>query len=216
MWALVSGLAHGATGVTSLVIAPIDGLCPGEAAELVVTAVDDRGKKSKVRFGPNDGLAVAWDFGPVTDKGDITMPLDARFTWGKVGTLEVSLDGDPNVRAQVAVPMRYDCVVELTFAGRRGDDGNRGHDGIPSPARGTDAEDGFPGQDGKAGPEVHVRTSLATEPRTGAPVLQIDVEELDTGTHHYRAVSPESGQLVVVSSGGDGGNGGMGGQGGMG
>jgi hypothetical protein len=192
---------------------PSGGLCPGERFALEVVGIDARGHESKVRRNGRTPWTVWWELGEIEGK-ELVMPLDGRATWGRAGRIIVSSPTDPALEAEASIPVRYDCSVTLDLSGRAGEQGIRGSDGASSATRGADGANGGQGQQGHPGPELHVRTFLTTEPRTGVEVLQVEVQDRTEGMSHWAAFQPEQGELVLKANGGQGGNGGWGGNGG--
>lgn len=215
VWALATpGWAGSPTAIR--MDAP-SGLCPGEPLDPTITGEDERGRVAKVRSGPRGDVAFTWELAEPDKRGALFMPTDPRIAWGKAGVLTAELRSDPRVRATAAVPLRTDCALVADLSGAVGEMGDNGVDGVDvSDGRGGDGEHGQPGDAGRDAPEVHVRLALATEPRTGLDVLQVEVQDLDHGTSKFFALDPERGTLAVVVDGGQGGRGGAGGDAGAG
>lgn len=202
--------------IVSLAITPptSGGLCPGEQHALEVVATDSAGKTRKVKLGRKEEFGVSWELGPVGPNGQLEMPLDPRAAWGKEGLVTVTLAADPTRKAELGVPLRFDCSVTVDFSGDEGDVGTNGEDGPDTKPNGTDGRAGQPGETGAVGPEVHVRVTRVTEPRTQTPVLQAEIQRLGDDEVRWVAFSPTAGELVVMANGGAGGIGGRGGDGG--
>ncbi|MEZ4235686.1 MAG: hypothetical protein R3F59_05890 [Myxococcota bacterium] len=213
MWMLLA-LTTGADarpGLDELRVDAPAGICPGEVVRLEITGIDDRGRERKIRATPRADLAYDWSLGEVSDRGELTGPTDPRAAWGDAGELTVTAEG---VSATVAVPLRFDCTITLDATGREGYPGEQGPEGGGSSTKGNRGQPGHPGDPGHDAPEVHLRTFLTADPRTGEPVLQIEAQRLGDDALQYFAIHPASGELVVHAVGGRGGMGGRGGDGG--
>jgi hypothetical protein len=191
------------------------GLCPGEELQLDLWGTDASGKENRIKAGAWKQLQVEWDVAAVGGKGALAMPADPRKAWGKPGSLVVQLAADPAVRAEAALPMRFDCRVEVNVSGEDGRAGERGAAGASGvDADGGDAQDGGDGGDGADGHDAEVRVVLVNEPVHGAPVLQVEVKDLQDGHAVFAAISPDDGEIGISANGGTGGPGGTGGRGG--
>lgn len=209
-------------------------IAPGEKSSLVVTLTQPDGK---VLLTEGQGAGkVMWKDLQVTattvladEKGNLSFPEDPRASYGKVGHVTVNVPSQPNLHAELDVPVRYDCAYVSDFSGRPGMDGRNGSDGLNgtsgstgsidpnSPSPGGNGSDGANGEDGKDGdsggdaPSIDVRMALAPETR---PLLQVSVSA--PGHRRLYLVDPQGGSLTVKADGGPGGSGGRGGRGGRG
>lgn len=209
-------------------------IAPGEKSPMVVTLTQPNGK-TLLTEGQGAGR-VMWKDLQVTatvlideDKGILTLPEDPRASFGKVGHVTITVPSQPNLHAELDVPVRYDYAFVSDFSGRPGMDGMNGSDGLsgtsgsmgsinpnnPSPGgNGSDGGNGGDGKDGDPGgnaPPIDVRIALAP----GAhPLLQVSA----SAPSHRRLylVDPQGGSLTVRADGGPGGSGGHGGRGGRG
>lgn len=209
-------------------------VAPGEKSPLVVTLTEPNGQ---VLLTEGQGAGkVMWKDLQVTattvladEKGNLSFPEDPRASYGKVGHVTVTVPSQPNLHAELDVPVRYDIAFFSDFSGRHGIDGMSGSDGLngtsgstgsmdpnnPSPGgNGSDGTNGSDGKDGNPGgnaPPVDVR--MALQPGTH-PLLQVSV----SAPAHRRLylVDPQGGSLTVKADGGPGGSGGHGGRGGRG
>jgi hypothetical protein len=210
------------------------GLVPGERTGMIVTMVGKDGQayategkgKGKVLW---EDLTVTSSIVTVDGKGRISLPADPRLSDGKVGHVVITAPSQPELRAELDIPPRYDASFTSNFrggAGLSGMDGSAGMDGMsggmgsfdpnnPSPggngtsgSNGSDGSDGWPGQDG---PPVVVRVALKPGPR---PLLMASCA--GGGREEFFLVDPQGGHLTVRSAGGPGGTGGRGGRGGRG
>lgn len=224
------------TPISSIQVSLPKGLAiaPGEKSPLVVTLTQPNGK---VLLTEGQGAGkVMWKDLLVTpttvladEKGNLSFPEDPRASYGKVGHVTISVPSQPNLHAELDVPVRYDYAYVSDFSGRRGMDGMNGSDGLsgtsgsmgsidpnnPSPGgNGSDGSDGENGKDGDPGgnaPPIDVRMTLAPEVH---PLLQVSVSAL--GHRRLYLVDPHGGSLTVRADGGPGGSGGRGGRGGRG
>lgn len=193
------------------------GLCAGEFQKLDLYGTDDTGKERKIKFGQWKEFQVAWDIGPVSNKGVLEMPLDPEPAWGKAGTLQVQALSSPEVNASAKLPARYDCDLVLTRAATSGQHGAAGDRGSSTAeASGGNGQRGQSGQAGSNGPGLEVRVHLAKDPNTGVDVLQVAVKDLVSGESWNSAVGAEGGHMAIETIGGAGGGGGAGGEGGSG
>lgn len=209
-------------------------IAPGEKSPLVVTLTQPNGKvlftegqgAGKVRW---KDLQVASTVVLADEKGNLFFPEDPRASYGKVGHVTVTVPSQPNLRAELDVPVRYDYAYASDFSGPPGMNGMNGLDGRDgtsgstgsidpnNPSPGGNGSDGTNGDDGKDGdpggnaPPVDVRMAL----RPGShPLLQVSVSVL--GHRRLYLVNPHGGSLTVKADGGPGGSGGRGGRGGRG
>ena len=209
-------------------------IAPGEKSPLVVTLTEPNGQ---VLFTEGQGAGkVMWKDLQVTattvladEKGNLSFPEDPRASYGKVGHVTVTVPSQPNLHAELDVPVRYDVPYVSDFSGKRGMDGSNGLDGRdgtsgtsgsmdpnnPSPGgNGSDGTNGDNGKDGDPGgnaPAVDIH--LALKPGTH-PLLQVSVST--PGHRKLYLVDPQGGSLTVKADGGPGGSGGRGGRGGRG
>jgi hypothetical protein len=213
---VLAGVAEAKPDVVALdLVGPeAGGICPGEVHRLEIAEVDARGRERRIRPNARGDLQFDWELGEVSDKGDLTGPTDPRAAWGSSGVLTVSSASDPDLRAQLEIPLRYDCTVTVQAHGRDGYPGEQGPNGIPANPRGTDGQRGHPGDAGGDAPELHLRATIVPEPRTGEEVLQVEIEVLGEDELRYAAIHPGTGELVLSALGGRGGQGGRGGDGG--
>lgn len=209
-------------------------ITPGEKSPLVVTLTEPNGQ---VLFTEGQGAGkVMWKDLQVTattvladENGNLSFPEDPRASYGKVGHVTVTVPSQPNLHAELDVPVRYDFAFVSDFSGRPDMSGMSGSDGLngisgtsgsmdpndPSPGgNGSDGTNGGDGKDGDLGgnaPAVDIR--LALEPGTH-PLLQVSVSA--PGHRRLYLVDPQGGSLTVKADGGPGGSGGRGGRGGRG
>lgn len=211
------------------------GVAPGEKSPLVVTLIGQDGKvwvtegKGKGKILWKD-LAVTASVVSVNKKGIVSLPRDPRISDGKMGHVIITVPSQPNLHAELDIPLRYDYNFVSSFSGSGGSSGFNGTDGMdgtsgtmgsldpdnPSPGgdgssgtNGSDGQDGGPGGDG---PPVQVRVTL----RSGShPLLQVSVSAAGHKERFY-LVDSQGGSLTVKSDGGSGGSGGRGGRGGRG
>lgn len=209
-------------------------IAPGEKSPLVVSLTEPNGK---VLFTEGQGAGkVMWKDIQVTattvladEKGNLSFPEDPRASYGKVGHVTLTVPGQPNLHAELDVPVRYDFAYVCDFSGSLGMSGMNGSDGRdgtggtsgsmdpnnPSPGgNGSDGTNGDNGKDGDPGgsaPPVDVRITL--EPGMH-PLLQVSVSA--PGHRRLYLVDPRGGSLTVKADGGPGGSGGRGGRGGRG
>ena len=209
-------------------------IAPGEKSPLVATLTQPNGK---VLLTEGEGAGkVMWKDLIVTpttvladEKGNLSFPEDPRASYGKVGHVTVTVPSQPNLHAELDVPVRYDYAYVSDFSGRPGMDGRNGLDGRdgtsgstgsldpnnPSPGgNGSDGTDGDNGKDGDSGgnaPPIDVRIALAP----GAHLL-LQVSVSAPGHRRLYLVDPHGGSLTVKVDGGPGGSGGRGGRGGRG
>lgn len=209
-------------------------IAPGEKSPLVVTLTQPNGK-TLLTEGQGAGK-VMWKDLQLTaitvladEKGNLSFPEDPRASYRKVGHVTVTVPSQPNLHAELDVPVRYDFAFVSDFSGRPGMDGMNGSDGLSgtsgtsgsmdpnNPLPGGNGSDGGNGGDGKDGdpggnaPPLDVRIALA--PGTH-PLLQVSVSA--PGHRRLYLVDPQAGSLTVKADGGPGGSGGHGGRGGRG
>lgn len=209
-------------------------IAPGEKSPLVVTLTQANGKVLLTE-GQGAGkvmwkdLHVAATVVIADEKGNLSLPEDPRASYAKVGHITVTVPSQPNLHAELDVPVRYDCAYVSDFSGRRGMDGMNGLDGRDgtsgstgsidpnNPSPGGNGSDGTNGDDGKDGdpggnaPLVDILIALAPGTR---PLLQVSVSA--PGHRRLYLVDPHGGSLSVQADGGPGGSGGRGGRGGRG
>jgi hypothetical protein len=211
------------------------GIAPGEKLPLVVAFTTPDGKVFTTE-GAGHGkilwrdLKVSATVASANNKGVLSLPSDPRLSDGKLPHVSITAPSHPDLKAELDVPLRYDCSFAVTFAGISGFKGLDGTDGIDGTngmmgsidannpqaggdgTDGTKGSDGAKGEDGSDGPPVLVRVTLRE--RSQSPLLQIAV--LTDRTVKMFLVDPQGGSLTVRSAGGTGGRGGSGGRGGRG
>ena len=209
-------------------------IAPGEKSPLVVSLTEPNGK---VLFTEGQGAGkVMWKDLQVTatvvlaeENGILSFPEDPRASYDKVGHVTVTVPSQPNLHAELDVPVRYDFAFVSDFSGRPGASGMSGSDGLngisgtsgsidpnnPSPGgNGSDGTNGSDGKDGEPGGNaspVEVRMALQTGTH---PLLQVSVSTF--GHRRLYLVDSQGGSLTVKADGGPGGSGGSGGRGGRG
>src|SRR5690349_15342138 len=209
-------------------------VAPGEKSPMVATLIEPNGQ---VLFTEGQGAGkVMWKDLQVTattvladEKGNLSFPEDPRASYGKVGHVTITVPSQPNLHAELDVPVRYDFAFVSDFSGRPGMDGMNGADGLNgtsgstgsmdpnSPSPGGNGSDGGNGGDGKDGdpggnaPPVDIRMALS--PATH-PLLQVSLSA--PGHRRLYLVDPQGGSLTVKADAGPGGSGGRGGRGGRG
>ena len=209
-------------------------IAPGEKSPLVVTLTQPNGQ---VLLTEGQGAGkVMWKDLQITatvvladERGILSFPEDPRASFGKVGHVIVTVLSQPNLHAELDVPVRYDVAFYSDFSGRPGMSGLNGSDGLNgtsgtsgsmdpnNPSPGGDGSDGKNGEDGKDGdrgadaPPVGIRIALQ---QTAHPLLQVSVSA--PGHRRLYLVDPKGGSLTVKADGGPGGSGGHGGRGGRG
>lgn len=209
-------------------------IAPGEKSPLVVTLTQPNGKVLLTE-GQGAGkvmwkdLQVAATVVLADEKGILSFPEDPRASYGKVGHVTVTVPSQPNLHAELDVPVRYDIAFVSDFSGRPGMSGMNGSDGMNgtsgtsgsidpnNPSPGGDGSNGTNGSDGKdgdpGGNAARVEVRIALEPGTH-PLLQVSVSA--PGHRRLYLVDPQGGSLTVKADGGPGGSGGWGGHGGRG
>jgi hypothetical protein len=209
-------------------------IAPGQKSPLVVVLTQPNGK---VLFTEGQGagkvmwkdLQVASTVVIADEKGNLSLPEDPRASLGKVGHVIVTVPSQPDLRAELDVPVRYDFAYVSDFSGRPGMSGRNGSDGLngisgtsgsmdpnnPSPggngSDGTNGEDGKDGDPGGDAPPVDIRITLQ---QVAHPLLQVSVSV--TGYRRLYLLDPQGGSLTVKADGGPAGSGGHGGRGGRG
>lgn len=209
-------------------------IAPGEKSPLVVTLTQPNGKVLLTE-GQGAGkvmwkdLQVAATVVIADEKGILTFPEDPRASYGKVGHVTVTIPSQPNLHAELDVPLRYDSAFVSDFSGRPGMSGMNGLDGRNgtsgsmgsmdpnNPSPGGDGSDGTNGDDGKdgdpGGNAAPLDVRMALQPGSH-PLLQVSVSA--SGHRRLYLVDPQGGSLTVKADGGPGGSGGRGGRGGWG
>lgn len=207
---------------------------PGAKQKMIVSFKGADGKEY-VTEGAGHGkvmwrdLALSSTVVQVSKKGTVSLSADPRVSDKQTGKVELSVKAQPAIRAELAVPVRYDAAFSAIYAGPSGSSGMNGSDGTagssgspgstdpdhPSAGgdggNGTNGSDGTDGGNGGDGPDVTVQVRY----RTKSKLLQVSVSA-DRGTPRYFLVDPNGGSLTVRSDGGAGGSGGRGGRGGAG
>ena len=110
-------------------------IAPGEKSPLVVTLTEPNGQ---VLFTEGQGAGkVMWKDLQVTatvvlaeENGILSFPEDPRASYGKVGHVTVTVPSQPNLHAELDVPVRYDFAFVSDFSGRPGASGMNGSDGL--------------------------------------------------------------------------------------
>ena len=222
--------------VTGLAVslAPGPALAPGGSARLVVTASTANGKKL-VTEGPGHGTVVYDSFvftatvAQVDKEGVVSLSADPRLSDGQTPKIHITVNGHPDVVADIDVPVHYNVAFKADYSGRPGNSGFNGLDGTsgmsgssgsmdpnnPSPGgNGSAGGDGGTGQDGEAGEDGNaVQIWVARKPE---PYLLLQVRIASGGREQLFLVDPAGGTLAVQANGGPGGAGGAGGRGGAG
>lgn len=209
-------------------------IAPGEKSPMVVTLTEPNGQ---VLLTEGQGAGkVMWKDLQVTattvltdEKGNLSFPEDPRASYGKLGHVTVTVPSQPDLHAELDVPVRYDIAFFSDFSGRPGMSGMNGSDGLNgtsgtmgsidpnNPSAGGDGSNGSNGSDGQDGgpggngPPADIRMTL--QPATHL-LLQVSVSV--TGHRRLYLVDPQGGSLTVKADGGSGGSGGRGGRGGRG
>lgn len=219
----------------SLHLAPQPAMSPGALAQLVITATTADGAElvtvgtegGKVLFDSFEIDAQVVSVGP---RGEVQLPADPRLSLGQVPQVRVRVVGQPDVNAQLDIPVRHDVRYLAHFvgqAGRRGAAGADGAEGANGAAGSSDSRDTSPGGrgangdsgadgenggDGEEGPPLQAWVTMAgSEP----PMLQVRVL-INQARELFYQVDPKGGSLSLRSEGGLGGAGGPGGRGGPG
>ena len=222
--------------VTGLAVslAPGPALAPGSSARLVVTASTADGKKL-VTEGPGHGTVLYDSFAftatvaQVDEQGVVTLSADPRVSDGQTPKIHVTVNGHPDVVADIDVPVHYNVAFKADYSGRPGSGGFNGLDGTPgmsgstgsmdpnnpSPGgNGTAGGDGGNGQDGGAGGDgKDVQVWMTRKPE---PYLLLQVRIAGGGREQLFLLDPAGGTIAVQTNGGPGGAGGAGGRGGAG
>ena len=210
------------------------GIAPGEKSPLVVSLTAPDGKVLMTE-GEGHGkvlwqdLTVTASVVAVDKKGNVSLPADPRISDGKLPHVTITAPSQPDLHADLDIPLRYDRKFSARFSGSSGSNGLDGRDGMdgangsmgsidpnhPSAggdgSNGTNGTDGDTGRPGDDGPPVLVLVAL----RSGDhPLLQVRVSA--EGHDRLFLVDPQGGSLSVTSEGGSGGSGGRGGRGGRG
>lgn len=210
-------------------------LAPGQKSPLVVTFTDAAGKPvatqgeghGKIRWADLDVKATVVT---VSDKGVVQMPKLPWQSDGKVGHVQVTVPGKPELTAGIDVTPRYNVAYRATFSGDNGPNGMDGTNGISGtsgltgsidpnhPSAGGNGSDGTNGTSGNNGgmggdgPPVLVEVALWPGDH---PLLEVAVS-ISAKDKEWYLIDPNGGSLTVASAGGPGGNGGHGGKGGRG
>jgi len=222
--------------VTGLAIslAPGPTLAPGGSARLVVTVSTADGKKL-VTEGPGHGTVLYDSFvftatvAQIDKQGVVSLSADPRLSDGQTPKIHITVNGHPDVVADIDIPVHYNVAFTADYSGHPGNSGFNGLDGTagvsgsmgsmdpnnPSAggngsagSDGGNGQDGEPGEDGKA-----VRVWVTRKPE---PYLLLQVRVASGEREQYFLVDPAGGTLAVQANGGSGGAGGRGGAGGVG
>lgn len=222
--------------VTGLAVSltPGPALAPGGSARLIVTASTADGKKL-VTVGPGHGTVLFDSFvftatvAQVDKQGHVSLSADPRLSDGQTPKIHITVNGHPDVVADIDVPVHYNVAFKADYSGHPGSPGFNGFDGSPgmsgssgsmdpnNPSPGGDGtaggdggngQDGGPGEDGKP-----VQVWLARKPE---PYLLLQARVVSAGREQLFLVDPAGGTLAVQANGGPGGAGGAGGRGGAG
>jgi len=210
------------------------GIAPGQRIPLVVTLTEPNGAVLQTE-GKGGGkvmwkeLQVVGTLVSVDEKGNVSLPEDARESDGKTGHVAVTVPSHSDLRAELDIQVRHDFDFVADLSGAPGANGLSGLDGAngtsgtngsidannPSAggngASGTNGDDGHNGWPGGDAPMVEVLIGLRD---LGRPMLQAKVKA--AGTERFYLVDTQGGTLTVKADGGPGGSGGRGGQGGQG
>jgi len=161
-------------------------------------------------------LTLATSLVTANDKGVLSLPRDPRISDGKIGHVTVTVPSHPDLKAELAVPFRYDVAFVSNFSGTSGTDGINGTDGLngsngsigsidpnnPSPGSdGTNGSDGGNGQDGGRGgdaPAVDVMITLHPSTGNNDPLFEVSVSAL--GKRRLYLINPHGGSLTAVLS----------------
>jgi len=162
------------TGLAASLV-PGPALAPGGSARLVLTATTADGKKL-VTEGPGhgtvlyDSYAFAASVAQVDKQGVVWLAADPRLSDGQTPRIHITVNGHPDVTADIQIPVHYNVSFKADYSGRPGNSGFNGTDGSagmngssgsidpnnPSPGGdgtaggdGGDGQDGGPGEDGK-------------------------------------------------------------------
>jgi hypothetical protein len=164
---------------------PSVGWCrsPYPLAEIKVTAElkDGRRLSTPTQLDAN-ALSATASFGAVTPDLQYVPPVDVLSALGKPLEMEVSSRSNPNVRARLTVPPRYDCPQAVILSGRAG----------------------RPGEDGEPGPHVRVAVGMV-QGQGSEPLILVRVEDAN-GIRVRTLLSPTAPPLQLVLDGGAGGD----------
>jgi hypothetical protein len=222
--------------VTALSVSLVPGpaLAPGGSARLVIAA-STRDAKSLVTVGPGhgtvlyDSFAFTASIAEVSKKGVVSLPADPRLSDGLTPHVHISVNGHPDVVADLEIPVHYNVAFRADFSGRAGTPGFSGFDGAPgmsgfpgsmdpnSPSAGGNGSDGGNGGDGgdggagEDGKSIHIWVTRKPE-----PYLLLQVRIASASDERLFLLDPAGGTLEVDANGGPGGAGGAGGRGGAG
>lgn len=176
-----------------------------------------------------DSFNLVGTFVQVSKKGKVSLPADPRVSEGATPQVRITVNGHPDLIAELDIPVRYDIPFAGHFSGRAGLDGANGLDGQSggsgsagsidpgnrSPGgdggNGSDGDNGKDGDPGQPGQSVHVWITLRAGPH---PLLQ--VRAASTDHEQLFLIDPNGGTLAIDANGGKGGSGGAGGRGGSG
>lgn len=211
-------------------------IAPGEKLHLVVTLTSSDGKTWRTEG--QEGKQIAWSDLAITSSvvdvsksGVVSLSRDPTVSDGKVGHIRVTVPGQPDVKADLDLPTRYDTRYSLSYSGMNGMDGTNGSSGSsgltgstgsfdpqhPSAGgNGGDGGDGTSGSDGgRGGDASDVRIWLTLHPGGGPTLIEAKVRPAN-GQDKLFLIDPAGGSLAVSADGGSGGRGGKGGKGGSG
>jgi hypothetical protein len=176
-------------------LAKPQGVAPGQRIPLVVTFAGPNGQTWATE-GAGRG-AIMWEDLTITstimtynNDGTVSLPVDPRLSDGKTGHVLVTLAFNPDLRAEVDIPSRYDQKYYAEFNGKAGSNGNN--------VRGE--RDGSPGG---RGPDVTIRLVMHPGNRS---LIEAAVQPAD-GEVTLFLIDPNGGSLSVSSYGGPGGAG---------
>ncbi|MBK8727430.1 MAG: hypothetical protein IPL96_15675 [Holophagaceae bacterium] len=209
-------------------------LYPGGTAKLVARATAEDGQVL-VTEGAGGGT-VRWDSyrlvahdATVQAGGVVALDEDPRAYAARALRVSLTALSNPERRAEVELPVRFDKAFTADFSGAPGrpgfpgSAGNAGAMGIDgsldrsNPTQGVEGGPGWEGTpggrggDGADGADLQVHATLHPGP---GPLLQVRVTA--GGTARYFLVDPKGGSLLIRSDGGTPGAGGKGGKGGAG
>ena len=219
------------------------GLCPGHATQVQITAVVDTGerlttwvtdplgrteKKGHLDF---EEFAIQSTLGVVQADGMVLVDADPLATWSKSGTVTVAYRFDQRLTASMPVKPDYSCQRIADFSGAGGADGAaglagaEGNDGKseqssgPYARPGGNGENGGRGGDGGAGGHgqhgLDVVVSAAPFSFDGKQALLVRVASA-AGMYRYVYLRVPGQKFLVRANGGAGGDGAQGGNGGSG
>ena len=221
------------TGLTASLV-PNPALAPGQSGKLVIVATTADGQRfisagmghGKVLF---DSYNLTTSVVQVNTKGKVSLSSDPRISDEATPKIVITVNGHPDVTAELVIPVRYDVPFVAHFSGRPGSSGFDGSDGMsgssgssgsmdpnnPSSGgdggNGTDGGNGADGGPGEPGKSVQVSITLRAGPTA---LLQIRAASGDRELLFL--VDPNGGKLSLDANGGPGGSGGRGGRGGSG